>query len=188
MPRKSAKNKGKNQKNTGKTPKKQVKLVMSKSKGLKGPKAPLWMNLVTGVILLFLIASLYSFVTQRQGEVEQIPISQVAGDIREGEIESIEISGVDLSLVYKDETVREAQKELNGSLIESLRAYGVTAEELETVSITAKSDGGFGFIANGTERLKTSVARFFGTISFFGAFLVSFNRQSRTIYINGDVL
>ncbi|PIR38613.1 MAG: hypothetical protein COV34_00865, partial [Candidatus Zambryskibacteria bacterium CG10_big_fil_rev_8_21_14_0_10_42_12] len=113
---------GPQDKNNEKTPKKQVKLVLSK--GPQGPKAPLWMNVVTTIVILLVIASLYSYVREQQNAVENIPISAVAQDIREGEVTAIDVRGTKLELTYVDETVKEAQRETDSSLVETLRAYG----------------------------------------------------------------
>lgn len=130
--------------NKGKTPKKQVKLVLTKG-GSKGPKTPLWMNVVTTIVVLLLIASLYSYVREQQNVVEVIPISVAAQDIRNGSITFIEVKGAEVKLTYADETVKETKQEVSSSLVETLRAYGVTPEELAPVAISIKNDSGVGF-------------------------------------------
>lgn len=124
--------------------KKKVRLVLSKNNN-KGPKAPLWVNAITALLIFFAIATAYSYIQQGNTEDNSVAISTVAQDIKAGLVTNIEVKGDDLTLTYSDESIKESKKEISTSLVETLRAYGVTEEELAPVGITINNDTGVGF-------------------------------------------
>lgn len=118
-----------------------------KKKGGKGPGGMLsggfTGNLLSAVLILLILMSLYRFVTEQTKETTVIPLSQVAADVRGGVIKSIEIAGNDLALTYVDETKKTAMKDPDASLPETLADYGATPAELAKVSIEIKTESGF---------------------------------------------
>lgn len=100
-------------------------------------------NLLTAVIILLLLMSLYRFVAEQSEEIPVIPLSQVAADVRAGVVKSIEVSGDDLALVYVDESKKTAMKDPSAALSETLSSYGTTPEELAKVSVEIKGESGF---------------------------------------------
>ncbi len=127
--------------------KKKFKLVVNK-KGKKG-KAPFWLNLLSTILILLALISLYSFITEGQKEIEEISLSQLAQDIQAGQVEKIVVEGSDLSMTYvtEEEEVLEktSKKEDEASLSDTLVNYGVTSEQLTAVAIEVTSDSGFLF-------------------------------------------
>jgi cell division protease FtsH len=136
-------------------------------KGPKGPKGPtkkgpvklkpqktIWSNLFTTILIFITIAALYSLIVDNQTQTEQIAISQLAQDVREGKVERIEVEGEDLLAEYKKEegegeevpvTVKESKKEAGTALSDTLANYGVSPEQLASVAIDIKSPSGFLF-------------------------------------------
>lgn len=131
--------------NNKKGEKKKVRLVLSKTGGGGGPKTPLWVNLISALVIFLLIASVYSYIQNEQAKDMTVSISTVAQDIKEGLVQNIQVEGDKLTLTYADETIKESKKEVSTSLVETFRAYGVTEEELRNVLITVESDTGLGF-------------------------------------------
>lgn len=125
------------------------------AKGGKGgsrlPKAALpggggfMANLISTILILILITSLYSFFVGREDKPEQIALSQVAGDVREGAVSTIKIQGNKLNLEYADGTKRTSMKDPDASLPETLAAYGVTPEQLSAVNTAVERETGFGY-------------------------------------------
>ena len=121
----------------------------------KGNKAPtsffspggsgFFMNLMTTIVIFLLLISGYSFVTNLTKEKQEIPLSQVAADVRAGTLKEITVSGNDLALTYADDTHKTAMKEPGTGLPETLATYGATPEELATVSIKIANESGFKF-------------------------------------------
>ena len=102
-------------------------------------------NLLTTIIVLLLLMSGYSLIADLTESPEMVPLSQVARDVKAGEVESITISGDTLALTYKDGTARESIKDPSAGLPETLTTYGVTPEELAKVAITIEAESGLRF-------------------------------------------
>lgn len=102
-------------------------------------------NIVLSIIFLMLLVSAYSFLTGNK-KVEEIPISQVAQDVGKGIVTKITVEGAELLLTYNDGSEdKTSKKELESSLSESLRNWGVAQEKLDLVSVEVKTESGFGF-------------------------------------------
>ncbi len=138
-------------KKTPKKKKKYFKLVVNKKgKGKKNKKVPFWMNLLSTVLILFALISLYSFISDNKKEIEQIALSQLAQDIQIGSVEKITVEGSSLSVTYRGEEGQEvieknSKKEDEASLSDTLVNYGVTSEQLSGVEINIKKEGGILF-------------------------------------------
>jgi len=102
-------------------------------------------NFVNTIIIFLLILIGYSFIGENKEEIEEMSISELVTGITEGDVQSIEIEGEKLSILFKDETTKESKKEMESSLSESLVNYGVTAEQLNSINIVVKKEGGFQF-------------------------------------------
>lgn len=102
-------------------------------------------NLISTILILILITSVYSFFVGQKDKPEEIALSQVAGDVREGAVTEVTIQGNKLNLTYADGTERTSMKDPDASLPETLAAYGVTPEELSAVTTTVERESGFGF-------------------------------------------
>lgn len=100
-------------------------------------------NLLSTVLVLIILTSLYSLVTGQGEKQEPLSLSQVAGDVKAGSVSEILISGNELVLTYADSTEKKAMKDPEAALPETLAAYGVTPEQLTAVNITVKSESGF---------------------------------------------
>lgn len=100
-------------------------------------------NLLSAVLMILILMSVYRFVNEQRQEPTNIPLSQVAADVRGGVVKSIEVSGNDLALTYVDESKKKAMKDPDASLPETLADYGTTPEELAKVSIEIKTESGF---------------------------------------------
>ncbi len=125
-------------------------------KGKKGPhKGPMNMlpkggpgftgNLVSTVIIFFLLMSVYTFFVENNKAKEEVALSQVANDVKAGLVTSVEISGNDLALTYTDGVKKTAMKDPSSSLPETLSAYGATPEQISKLGITITGESGFHF-------------------------------------------
>ncbi len=101
---------------------------------------------IGGVVLVLLILiSFYSFMSEGQKASEELSLSALAAAIEAGEVQSIEVSGDALTIKLADSTERRAKKEVESSLSESLTNYGVSQERLRAVTVTVKDPSGLGF-------------------------------------------
>ncbi len=111
--------------------------------GLGGPS--FFGNLLTTVLIFFLLMSAYSIIESFVQPTSNIPLSVVAADVAEGKIKSIIVKGDSLDLVYTDESIKVSRKDSSAGLPETLSTYGVTPAELSKVSITIQGQSGFEF-------------------------------------------
>lgn len=125
------------QKNTGKKP------GLPKKGGLIPGGGGFMANLISTVLILIILTSGYSFITNQGDKEEPVSLSQVAADVRAGVVSAIHIEGNSLVLKYADDTERKAMKDPEASLPETLAAYGVTPEQLTAVNVTVESESGF---------------------------------------------
>ena len=102
-------------------------------------------HIVSIILILLLLASLYSFFTENNKDRAVISISELALDINSGKVESIEVAGDELTLKYKDATEKVSKKEIEASLSQSLINYGVTAESLGKVKVEVANPSGISY-------------------------------------------
>jgi cell division protease FtsH len=117
-----------------------------KKGGFLTPGGPGFMgNLLSTVLVLLLLVSAYTLITTNNEAKKQIPVSQVAQDVRAGTVSVIKISGNDLGLEYIDGTKKTSVKESSTSLSETLATYGVTPDQLAKVAISIEGETGLKF-------------------------------------------
>ncbi len=110
----------------------------------KAPKRD-WLNSLASTILIVLIlASLYSFFFSGNKTVDE-PVSELAGDIKTGLVKSIVLEGDTITATYQDGTKKTSKKEVDAALSTTLANYGLKADEIAKVSIEVKDQSGFQF-------------------------------------------
>ncbi|MDD2695862.1 MAG: cell division protein FtsH, partial [Anaerolineales bacterium] len=86
------------------------------------------------VYLLLFIAIIVMVLIQfqQQGAAQEvIPINKLASDIQSGVVERISENEDRLTVVYADGTERSSHKETDATLVEQLKALGVTTDQLD---------------------------------------------------------
>lgn len=109
------------------------------------PKRPFWLNILTGVVTLLLVISAYSLLSEGFEETEEIPISELAAKVIDGNVKSIVVEGESIIVTLRDGTEQESKKESGSSIAETLSAYGVTQEQLATTTINVQNPSGLLF-------------------------------------------
>lgn len=102
-------------------------------------------NFISSVIIFLLLITGYSYFVNQGPEPEELTLTQVAGDVRSGAVDQIEIAGDTLTLTYAEGVEKTAMKDPSQGLTETLVAYGVTPEELAGVAISVANESGFRF-------------------------------------------
>ncbi len=110
-----------------------------------GSRNRFWLNIITSFLVFFVIISLYSFVSDAKDKPEQIPLSQLATDIRESKVKNINIEGDELVITYTDDTEKTSKKEEGVGLTETLANYGLTQKEFSTVAIEVADESSVSF-------------------------------------------
>ncbi len=118
-----------------------------KGVGKKMPVGPgnFWNNMLTTLLLLIFITAIFSYITETRNQPDEVSLTEVAAQLRAGEVETIVVRGNTLEVEYTDETrtAGEARREADASVTESLTNLGVTAEELSGVNIDVQQESGF---------------------------------------------
>lgn len=106
-----------------------------------------WNNMLTTILLLLFVTAAFSYITESQVEPEQLTLTDVVNQVKEGVVEEIIVRGSALEVNYVDETRNpgEAKREVDASVSESLTNLGVTTEELSKITIDVQRETGFGY-------------------------------------------
>lgn len=121
---------------------------LGKLKG-KMPVGPgnFWNNILSTVLFLVMLMAFYSYFAENQNEPEELSLSQIATQVKAGEVKEIVVRGSELEVYYKDETRNggEAKKETDSSITETLSNLGVTTEQISAVSLNVQNPTGFSY-------------------------------------------
>ena len=115
-------------------------------KGDKTPTPPsFFSNIITILLVFLLLISAYSFFSERSAKAKDstIGLSELATEIRQAKVATVDIESGTLKIAYKDGTSKESRKELEASFTDTMKNYGVAPEELSAIKITIKDPTGF---------------------------------------------
>jgi ATP-dependent metalloprotease FtsH len=115
----------------------------------KGGKKPGRFGLVNsisiGILILLLLTSIFSYISEQTATIETVAISDIAHDIGMGKISSIIVKEDILVAEYSDKTIKNSKKETDASVTETFARYGITPEKLNAVKINIEGPSGFAF-------------------------------------------
>lgn len=95
------------------------------------------------IIFMFLVWG-YSLISNKK-PTTTIPLSEFAALVNQKEITSIEVEGDNVTAVKLDKSILISKKETGSSVLDTLRAYGVSTSTLASTTITVKSERGLSF-------------------------------------------
>jgi cell division protease FtsH len=91
------------------------------------------------ILLVFLVISgiimVYNTPAQKPNDIS---LNELANQINDGKVSSIQIEGETLNITLADSTKEKSRKEAEAALTESLKNYGVDQEKLRAVNIAVK--------------------------------------------------
>ncbi|MFZ3020171.1 MAG: ATP-dependent zinc metalloprotease FtsH [Minisyncoccia bacterium] len=125
-------------------PSKKIKIIVKKD--FKIPGGGFWGNLLTIVVVFFVLMSVSGAFTKSE-KIVQIPVSELAQNIQNGSVKSVSIKGDDVVATMQDDSKKSSVKESGSSLLSILSDYGVTKDKLNAVSIEVTTPSGFWFWA-----------------------------------------
>jgi len=99
-------------------------------------------NILGALIILMLLAFLYTSLVGTFKEVKEISLSELVGKINTGEVSKIAVKDSDLEITLKNGEELKSKKENEAALSETLRNYGVSDEKLRAVSIDVRNPSG----------------------------------------------
>ncbi len=107
----------------------------------------LFKNFFIVCVVLFVIASVVSTVNFGSVKPENASISRLVSEIKADTVKTVEVRGDTLWVTLKDEnaTPLEVKREVGTSFGELMTSYGVTADELNTISVEIKEESGWRF-------------------------------------------
>ncbi len=141
----------------------------------KGPLPPRWgwINTISaGLVILFLVVSIYSAIAQNSVSGTPISLTDLANGIASSSVASIVVKGSDVDATYKDGTLKSTQLEDNSSLTDTIIHYGITPKQLSNVDISVEQPSGLLLLLE-------SFAPIIGSILFVVFFLWLMTRQMR---------
>src|SRR3989344_5887454 len=100
-------------------------------------------NIVTAILIFFLLTALYSFFAEYRAKEKIAPLSELALQIKEGRVEKIEINGSRLNITLKNGEKEVSKKEIESSFTETMANYGVAEDVLGGVAVEIKEETGF---------------------------------------------
>ena len=103
-------------------------------------------NILSVVLILLILSTVYSMISESQTKIEEISISELATDISKGLILKVIIEGDKITATYKEgDTVKKSLKEPEGTLPSVLSDLGVPAEKINAANIVAQNPSGVGY-------------------------------------------
>lgn len=102
-------------------------------------------NVILVFLFLAMLVAAYPYFTGSTDKSTHISLSELASDIKDGKVTAVTLKGDTVDAVYVDQSKKDATKEVDASLTETLARYGVTPEMLSKVSISISTDSGFLF-------------------------------------------
>jgi cell division protease FtsH len=104
-----------------------------------------WNNLLIGMLVLALLVAGYSYMQESTDQPKEVTLSELAEQLKDGEVGSIVVRGDTIEVTYTDTTRLPgvARKEAGAAVSETLSTFGVSAEELRNVSVTVENETGF---------------------------------------------
>jgi cell division protease FtsH len=104
-----------------------------------------WLNLASTLLIFLLLISAFSYFTGSGTEPQQIPLSQLAVDIKADQVKSVLVKGEELEAEYKTGEIKLSKKEAGTALSDTLTNYGVAPEVLAAVTIDIQKETGARF-------------------------------------------
>ncbi len=107
-------------------------------------------NLVIALVVLICISIAFSmfFSDFAQENSSVITLNEVVAKIKNNEVKKIAVDGSDLEIITQDDKTFFAVKEQDSSLSETLKNYGVTAEQLNGIQVEIKNESDWGVWAS----------------------------------------
>ncbi len=99
-------------------------------------------NLLLMLVIFLSISAVFSLFFQPFTEIKQLSLTQLVGDINEGKVKKITVSGEELEITYQDDSKAISRKESEAPLSDSLVNYGAEREKLNKINVEIKESGG----------------------------------------------
>ncbi len=107
-------------------------------------------NLIKYVAIVFLILLVISGITAilrspLSQDTKEVSLTELVGQINQGQIKSIEVSGENLNITTKDDKKETSKKEAGSSISDTLSNLGVGKDKLGQINLKVKDETGLSF-------------------------------------------
>ncbi len=104
-----------------------------------------WNNMLSTLLVLVCITAAFSYFTDTRKTPEELTLSQVVAQVKNGEVKEIIVRGDILEVSYTDESRNpgEAKRETDAAISDTLANLGVSGEQLAAVTIDVQRETGF---------------------------------------------
>ena len=127
-------------------------------------------NIVIAFIIFLAIASIFAMWQVPLTQPEEVSLSDVAKKINNSEIEKIEVEENKLTIKPKEGEIITARKEIESSLTETLKNYGVNQEKLNQIEVRVNEKSGLALFAS-------NILPFLIPFAFIGVFIYFMTRS-----------
>lgn len=118
----------------------------SQKKGNAPQEKSFWNNAFLTIFIFLILMTVYSFITESQGKIATVSLSDLASDVSKGLVSKISISGDNLDATYlAGNEHKKSIKETGSPLTETLVNYGVPLAKLSTLQIEVKGESGWSY-------------------------------------------
>ena len=111
----------------------------------KGGSPRISRHIGMAVLVFMLIAAAYIVISGSFSKSNNISLSDLAKDVSAGTVKSIDVDGDTLNITMTSGETATSKKEVETSLSETLKNYGVTPDKVSAVNTTVESDTGFAY-------------------------------------------
>ena len=120
---------------------------------IKMPVGPgnFWNNILSTVLFLLALSFVYSYITNSTHKPDEVSVSQIAEQVKKGEVKEIVVKGSSLEIHYTDETRTQgiSKKENDAAVTETLTNLGVSSDQISHVAINVQDETGLRYwVAN----------------------------------------
>jgi len=95
-------------------------------------------NLVIILVVFFVISGIVMVYNTPVQKINDVTLNELANQINEGKVKEIQVEGDKLNITLVDDTKEKSRKEVESSLSESFKNYGVDSDKLRSISINIK--------------------------------------------------
>ncbi len=102
-------------------------------------------NIIAGLLILMIIAGLYTILSGQLVQPAQISISNLVEEINANHVKSISVNGDAVNVTFNDNSIKQTRKEMEIAFSQTLINYGVSKDNLNKINLTVENPSGAAF-------------------------------------------
>ena len=118
--------------------------MAKKKKNTKKPEMKSFSkHILTALLIMMLLAGVYSMLAEQSQKGEEISLSQLAAEINNENVSKIIVKGDILEVSFRDGAEKISKKESEAALSQTFVNYGVSQEKISRIDIQVENPSGF---------------------------------------------